>query len=309
QPLTPPSPISGTFTCEAIDVTSSAATFVWNDPFNYEAGFNLYINGNTTPSFSMIEHGTKITFINQPPGSITLKIVPFVFDRTDPNYVYESSTSCTATANLYTPPTSGITRFYNDASYPVISLILDDWEQFPVRPLGIMPGEYYELEGVPAGPHSWTATTGFWDDQGQRFEMYWYADEFTQPGSGSHEVHIPDMTIEDLLSVPPDNLGYWEGYYFDQYASCNTVAFKFRPDGLYTFYNANTAIDNGTYSLVQRQPGIFSVKFHITSSNQNVDGLLLETRGQFYMRNGPPSWPQITYVYKPQGYVYNSFCP
>ena len=309
QPLIPPSPISGTFTCQAIEVSSSSATFVWNDPFNYEAGFNLYLGSNTTPSYSMIEHGTKITFINQTPGSITLKIKPFVYDRTNPTYVYESSTSCTATANLPAPPSSGITRFYNDASYPVISLVVDDWEQFPVRPLAILPGAYYELEGVPSGQHSWTALTGFWDDQGRRFSMYEYWDEFTQPSSGSYEVHIPDMTIQDLLSVPPANLGYWEGYYFDQYANCHTTAFKFRQDGTYTFYNANSAIDSGTFSLVQREPAILSVKFHIASSNQNVDGLLIETHGQFFMQNGPASWRQITYVYKPQGYVRNSFCP
>lgn len=309
QPLTPPSPISGTFTCQAINVTSSSATFVWNDPFNYEAGFNLYIGGNTTPSFSVIEHGTKITFINQTPGNITLRIKPFVYDRTNPQYVYESSTSCTATADLPAPPSSGITRFYNDASYPIISLVVDGWEQFPVRPLGVLSGAYYELNGVSSGQHSWTALTGFWDDQGRRFSMYQYTGKFTQPSSGTHVVHIPDMTIQDLLSVPPANLGYWEGYYFDQYANCHTTAFKFKPDGTYTFYNANNAIDSGTYSLVQRQPNIFSVKFHVASSQQNVDGLLIETHGQFFMKNGPAAWRQITYVYKPQGYVYNSFCP
>ena len=73
QPLTPPSPTHGAFTCQAIDVTSTSATFVWNNPFNYQAGFNLYLGSNTYPSYSMLENGTKITFINQVPGSITLK--------------------------------------------------------------------------------------------------------------------------------------------------------------------------------------------------------------------------------------------
>jgi hypothetical protein len=310
QPLTPPS-ATGTFTCQSLDVTSSTATFVWNNPFNYESGFNIYVGSNTYPSWSMIENGTKITFINQVPGTITLKIKPFVYDRTDPNYVYESSTSCTATAILPAPPSSGAVKFYNDASYPVISLVIDGWEQFPVRPLGIMPGDYYALDGVPSGSHTWTAATGFWDDLGNRFTMYTYSDTYTQPASGSQSVHIPDMTIQNLLSVPPANLGYWEGYYFDQYASCNTVAFKFQQNGTYTFYNANIVIDTGTYSLVERSPNTFSVKFHVTSSSghQSVDGLLIETHGQFYMKNGPPSWQQITYVYKPQGYVRNSFCP
>jgi hypothetical protein len=311
MPNSPPSPTQGSFTCQAIDVTSSAATFVWNDPFNYEAGFNIYVGSNPNASWTMLEGGTKISFINQSPGSITLKLVPFVYNLANPGYVYESSTSCSATANLPAPPASGITYFANTTSYPVISLVVDGWEQFPVRPLGIQQGAYYELDGVPSGQHTWTATTGFWDDWGQRFSMYVYTGSYTQPASGSHEVDIPDMTIQDLLSVPPTNLGYWEGYYFDANANCYTVAFKFQQNGTYTFYNANTAIDSGTYSLVQREPDIFSVKFHVASSTnkQNVDGLLIETHGQFFMKNGPPSWLQITYVYKPQGYVRNPYCP
>ena len=308
QPLSPPSPTHGAFTCQAIDVTSSSATFIWNDPFNYEAGFNLYLGSNSYPSWSMIEGGTRITFINQVPGSITLKIKPFVFDRTNPTVVYESATSCTATAVLPSA-INGITYFHNNASYPVISLTVDGWEQFPVRPLGILSGAYYELDNVPVGSHTWTATTGFWDDWGQRFTMYAYSGVYTQPASGHWDVTIPDMNIRDLLSVPPGNLGYWEGYYFDQYANCHTTAFKFQQNGTYTFYNANVQIDSGTYALVQRQPAIFSTKFHVNSAQQNVDGLLIETHGQFFMKNGPASWQQITYVYKPQGYVRNPFCP
>jgi hypothetical protein len=311
EPLAPPSATPGSFTCQAIDVTSSAATFVWNNPFNYEAGFNIYVGSNSTPTWSMLEDGTKISFINQAPGSITLRIVPFVFDRNNPAYVYEGSPSCTATANLPSPPPSntGITYFHNNASYPVISLVVDGWEQFPVRPLGILSGAYYELDGVPAGQHTWTAITGFWDDWGQRFSMYTYTGTYTQPASGPRDVTIPDMTIQDLLTVPPTNLGYWEGYYFDAYANCWTTAFRFYSNGTFDFYNANTKVDNGTYSLVQREPDIFSTKFHINSSHQSFDGLLVETHGEFFMKNGPPSWQQITYVYKPQGYVRNAFCP
>ena len=258
----------------------------------------------------MIESGTKITFINQVPGSISLTIKPFVY-TSNPAYVYESSTSCSTTANLPSPASSGITYFYNDASYPVISLVVDGWEQFPVRPLAILPGAYYELDGVPSGSHTWTAVTGFWDEWSQRFSMYNYSGTFNQPNSGSFQIHIPDMTIQNLLSIPPANLGYWEGYYYDAVGNCYTTAFKFKQDDTYTFYNSNNAIDTGTYSLLAREPGIFSTKFHITSGSgkQSVDGLLVETDGLFFMKNGPSSWQQITYVFKPQGYIHNPFCP
>jgi hypothetical protein len=308
MPTSAPVPTHGAFTCQAIDTTSTSTTFVWNDPFNYEAGFNIYVGSNLYPSWSMLEGGTKITFINQSPGnSITLKIVPFVY-MSDLIHVIESLTTCTITANLQPTQTSGVTKFSNNTSYPVISLIVDGWEQLPVRPLAILSGSYYELTGVPAGSHTWTAITGFWDDWGQRFAMYTYTGSYLQPASGSFTVNIPDMTIQDLLTVPPANLGYWEGYYFDASFNCYTVAFKFLPNGTYNFYNANVLKGSGSYALVQHQPAIFSTKFSV-SGYQSAQGLLIETQGESFMSNGPLSWPQITYQFKPQGYVYNPFCP
>jgi hypothetical protein len=309
MPAAAPSLISGsTFTCQSLETTSTSTTFVWNTPFNYEAGFNLYINGAATPSYSVIENGARITFINQSPGmSITLKIVPFVY-QSNPANVTESVTTCTVTANLPPVQTSGITYFNNNGSYPVISLIVDGWEQFPARPLAILPGAYYELDGVPSGSHTWTAITGFWDDWGRRFEMYTYSGSYSQPASGSRNVDIPDMDINDLLAVPPANLGYWEGYYFDSNVICHTMAFKFLPNGAYNFYKGNVLQGTGSYALKEREPAIFSTKFSV-SGNQTADGLLIETQGEFFMKNGPPSWQQITYQFKPQGYVYNAFCP
>jgi hypothetical protein len=186
---------------------------------------------------------------------------------------------------------------------------MDGWEQFPVRPLTIQPGSYYELDGVPSGSHTWTAVTGYWDEYDQRFSMYNYSGIFTQPSSGSFTVHIPDMTIQDLLSVPPANLGYWEGYYYDAGGNCSTTAFKFKQNGTYNYYRSNVLVDTGTYSLVQREPAIFSTKFKVTDTGGSLDGLLIETHSMFYMNTGPSSWPQVTYVYKPQGYVRNNLCP
>ncbi len=300
---------SHTFNCQSLDTTSSSTTFVWNDPFNYEAGFALYANNSSSPNWLMLEGGTKISFINQPPGTITLTIKPFVYDPANPNYVYESSTSCTAQAVLPSPSSNGTSRFTNNASYPVISLIVDGWEQFPVKPLAILPGTYYELTGMSSGSHSWTATTGFWDNYGQRFEMYTYSGAYNQPASGTANITLPDMTIQNLLTVPPTNVGYWEGYYWDANIVCHTAAFKFYPNGSYAFFVGNVQQGTGTYSLVQREPSIFSVKFHVSGLPTGTDALLIETNGMFYLKNGPTSWLQITYVYKPQGYVYNAFCP
>lgn len=304
---------NASFTCQSLGTTSTSTTFVWNDPFNYEAGFALYLNGKASPDYLMLEGGTKVSFINQVPGStITLKMVPFIYDLNNPGYILvptAANASCTAQAVLPAPASSGVSHFTNSASYPVVSLVVDGWEQFPARPLGILPGAYYELTGVPAGQHTWTATTGFWDDFGRRFEMYKYSGSYNQGASGRATIAIPDMTINNLLSVPPANTGYWEGYYWDANSTCHTAAFKFSPSGSYTFYAGNSAQGSGTYSLVTREPAIFSVKFHVSGLPSGTDALLVETHGMFYLRNGPPSWPQITYVFKPQGYVYNAFCP
>lgn len=300
-PTTPP---SGTMTCQVIDVTSSQVTVVWTDPYANEKDFYIEIfiaPGDFQPLARVLEDGTSVTVINLQPG------MPVQF-RITPENNAGSGPSCTTPSTLIPGgggQTISSTLFYNDASYPVISLVVDGWEQFPVRPLGILSGSYYELDELAPGTHTWKATTGFWDDTGQRFSMYNYSGQFSQPSSGSYSVHIPDMRIQDLLSVPPANLGYWEGYYFDSNANCHTAAFKFKQDGTYNFYVSNALQGSGVYSLVQYEPAIFSTKFQVNG----FQGLLVETQGEFYMSNGPSSWKQITYVFKSQGYVYNPFCP
>ena len=71
EPLTPPSPTHGGFTCQALDTTSSSTTFVWNDPFTYEAGVNIYLGNNASPSWSEQENELQRNIINPVPGSIT----------------------------------------------------------------------------------------------------------------------------------------------------------------------------------------------------------------------------------------------
>jgi hypothetical protein len=186
---------------------------------------------------------------------------------------------------------------------------VDGWELFPVRPLGISPGAYFELDGVSAGPHTWSAVTGAWYEWGSRFVMYTYRGSFTQPASGSLDIHIPDQAVKDLLGAPPASLGYWEGYYFDAGNACHSAAFKFNQDGTFIFYNANNQADTGAYSLVKRSTNINTFKFHAAGSGWSGDGLLVETQAAFTMNNGPASWPKITYVYRPQGYVRNPACP
>jgi hypothetical protein len=305
----PALPPSGTMTCDVINVASTQVTVVWTDPYSNEEDFRLekfiYPGGNATLVDRFPANSTSATVTGLQPG------MEVKFLITPENDAGSGLTCQTPHAILPPVQTANVTFFNNKASYPVISLVVEGIEQFPVKPLGIPPGDKYEIDGLPAGTYSWSASTGFWDEYGDRFELYIYTGQLTQPASGTYNVDIPDMTIEDLLTVPPANLGYWEGEYYDSYGYCYTTAFKFEQNGTYTFYNANKLKDSGTYTLVERQPAIYSTKFHVTSSTgkQNVDGLLVEPYGEFYMENGPANWKQITYNYKPQGYKENPFCP
>jgi hypothetical protein len=301
---------SGTMTCQSIDVASTQVTVVWTDPYNNETDFLIEIligSGDFNPLARVLENGTSVTVIDLQPG------MPVRFRITPENDAGQATGSSCVTKSVTLPgasnPTTYVkTLFNNKASYPVISLIVDGWEQFPVRPLAILSKSYYEMDGLSAGTHTWSATTGFWDDWGQRFEMYEYTGTFTQPASGSYSVDISEMSLNDILSVPPGNLGYWEGYYWDADINCHTAAFKFKQDGTYTFYTSNQAKGTGSYTDYLREPAIFSLKFSL-SGLSGVQALLVETHGQFFLNNGPDSWKQITYVFKPQGYVYNAFCP
>jgi hypothetical protein len=301
---------SETMKCSSIDYTSTQVTLVWTDPYSNETDFYIDIligSGDFTELARVLENGTSLTVIDLSPG------MPVRFRIRPHNDVGFATSSCVTTAVTLpgggsNPTTYVKTLFNNKTSYPVISLVVDGWEQFPVRPLAILSGSYYEMDGLAAGTHTWSATTGFWDDWGQRFEMYQYSGTFTQPASGSYSVDIPEMTINDILSVPPDNVGYWEGYYWDANITCHTAAFKFKQDGTYIFYVGNKTQGTGTYSDYQRLPNIFSLKFSL-SGLSGVQAFLIETHGQFDLNNGPDGWKQITYVFKPQGYVYNPFCP
>jgi hypothetical protein len=304
-------PPSGTMTCQTIDVNSTQVTVVWTDPYDNETDYYIDIligSGDFTLLARVLENGTSVTVIDLSPGMpVRFRIRP----HNDSGFATNScvTTAVTLPGGGTNPATYVKTLINNKASYPVISLVVDGWEQFPVRPLAILAGSYYEMDGLAAGTHTWTATTGFWDDWGRRFEMYQYSGTFTQPASGSYSFDIPEMSLNDILSVLPDNVGYWEGYYYDARYTCHTAAFKFMPDGSYSFFDGNKLKGSGNYSdYLPRLPNTFSLKFSL-SGLDGVQAFLIETHGQFTLNNGPDGWKQITYVFKPQGYAYNPFCP
>lgn len=289
--------------CWMSNIGSTSAQLFWTDSSKNEEYFSLYINqaqagygyrllANTAPS------ATTVTIVDLLPGVQTTFSIFAIND-------VGTSPACTVT---FTPPSSqsGI-KVINKTSYPIAYLAINGVQEFPVGPMGIPPGDYYELS-LPSGKHAIEIRTGFWQDQSHRFDLYTYITTTDLQAGNVNLLTVNDMTIEDILTQFDQlntGYGYWEGYYFDSGANCHTAAFRFYPNSTYKFYVGNVQQSIGNYNLVNREPGIYSLKFNAGGK----EGLLLETNGRFYMKNGPPSWLQIEYSYKFNGYQYNPFCP
>jgi|GEM_PF-1290669 len=288
--------------CGISSLTPYSVVFSWTDSSAYEEAFAIYLTqtalGVNNHLLANVEpNGTGVTIVDLTP-QVTTTLAVSAWNQAG------ESARCQVT---FTPPaaSAGSTylRWTNAASYPIVSLIVDGVQQFPVYPQGILPGSYYEMAFEP-GMHEAEISLGWWDSETSRFLMYTYVWGFEIREPGEWELPIKDPSIQDLMTQFSQE-GYWEGYFFDANMICRTAAFRFKKDGSYRFYVSNQLQGQGAYQQVSRDPNIFTVQF---KAGDQV-GLLVETHGYFYMQNGPASWKQITYTYKPQGYVYNPFCP
>jgi len=195
-------------------------------------------------------------------------------------------------SNAVTTPGSvagHIVQVQNNSSYPIISLKIDNIEQFPQAPLGIPPGGTHRVD-VAAGQHSFVMVNGFWDGAG-RFTMYTYQGNWNQSGS-SHTLTMNNPTISQLLTKFSARKYYlgetWVG------TSFHYQGFRFFSNGTYNFYKDNHYVGQGSYSLVS-YPGSYTVTFKVTG-NQNATGYYDELGGSFYMNNGPSDWPTVQYT-------------
>lgn len=185
-------------------------------------------------------------------------------------------------------------RFLDLAAYPIISLVLDGTQRISVPGTGIpscgqqaaCPGAFFALA---PGAHSYEAATGHWRD-GQRQVMYTYRGTLQQAAGMAGEVRINNPTIQQLLAgFPVNSHGYWVGAYWSG-TLLNSRAFRFFQDGTFARFDNGAQVGGGTYTLVS-YPGSYLVTFVAAG----VQGVLDERSGSFYMRNGPPDWPVISY--------------
>ncbi len=179
------------------------------------------------------------------------------------------------------------TRFVNNTSYIIVSLVINGYEQFPTSPLGIVPGGYYELELAP-GTYTVTAANGFWDGR-SRFSMYTWAGNFTQQAGATGEVTFSDPSIQQLLARFTSS-AYWEGNFYHD-GLPHVAGFRFFSNSNWDLYLDGTKLSSGRYSLVSRNPSAFTVTFTVGDHQ----GTLYETFGYFTMRNGPADFSLIQY--------------
>ena len=200
-------------------------------------------------------------------------------------------------SNTVYPPdstSSTLTRFNNNSVYPVISLQIDGVEQFPSQPMGIPPGENFQME-LAAGTHTYRAATGFWSG-GWRTEMYVYQNTFTQNSNMTVQIPFNNPTISQILTRFGSS-GYYTGDYWAGTLP-HSAAFHFYSNGTYTFFRDGLAQGSGNYSMYY-YPGNFQLTFQV-SGYQNGYGYMDELSSSFYMKNGPPDWPTIQYTFDGQ---------
>lgn len=171
------------------------------------------------------------------------------------------------------------TRFVNNTSYALVSLRINGQEQFPVSPMGLLPGQSLELEFSP-GTYTVTAANGFWDGSA-RFTMYTWSGNFSQQPGQTGEVRFNDPTIEQLLTQFTSSR-LWEASYWSG-TTPHVAGWRFYSNGTANFYIDGVSQGSTTYSLVQRNPGAFNVVFRAGG----FEGTLWETFGWFGMWNGP----------------------
>lgn len=184
----------------------------------------------------------------------------------------------------------GITRLNNYSSYSIISMNVDGTQYIPSMS-SLLPGHSMDIT-MSQGTHSFYIANGFWD-AGNRFEMYTLTGTYTQPGNATTSIDFYDPTINQLLTNF-NTTGYWAGTYWDSNAILHIAAFRFYSNGTWKLYVDGGEISNGSYSLVNRNPSLFSVTFSVG----NFEGTFYELYGYFVMRNGPDSWPLIEYYYE-----------
>ncbi|CAG0934344.1 Chitinase A1 [Thermoflexales bacterium] len=203
----------------------------------------------------------------------------------------QSATSNTVTAPA--PAGNTVTRFRNNAAYPIVSLQIDGVEQFPAEPQGIPTSAVFE-KTLSAGQHTYRAATGFWS-YGSRVEMYVYNNTFTQQSGVPSLISLNNPSLGQILTRF-GSAGYYVGEFWSG-TIINSKGFRFYSNGTCTYYLNGAAQAGACSTALVSYLGNFIVTFNVTYSQGTFQASLDERTGTFYLQNGPSDWRTIQYTY------------
>ncbi len=271
----------------AVSATSSTvALMTFNHPLTNVWGFALSISGDGSNWNEWTTVNTKTVYITN------LVAGQKYYFRVR---AYVKSGASTFLYSAYTNPTSvtmpggtplGPTTFTNTASYPIISLKIDNVEK--IQPGGAIPlGMTFKLD-LSSGVHTYAYTLGFINGTSP-FGMYDFSGSFN---AGSM-VNFRNATLGEILTHG-SSYGYWVGEYW-QGTLPGSLGFCFNKSGGYTFYVNGLPRSTGAAVMTnQPNPGTFIINFSVASGS-NYTATMNELDGTFMRRNGPTDWPLVEY--------------
>lgn len=273
---------------QATTLSSSSIALQWRDNSNNESGFTVE---QATGSGTFLPLGTvginQVTATNTDLAAATTYRYRVRSFNSAGNSAYSNIASATTLG-----ASAQVTRFTNNTSYFLISLIVDGTQHIPTADMSIAPGAYREIN-LPQGQHSYIVDNGFWDGVNP-YLMYKWSGNFIQP-SGTNVITFNDPTIYQVLTVfNASGSALWSGTYWDNIGMPHTMAYRFTIDGRWIRYVDNESIENGSYFLIRRDPSTFTLTFSVGI----YEGTYYEIGSHFIMRNGPSYWPSIDYYYQ-----------
>jgi hypothetical protein len=286
NPITISGPSSST---GAFDIE---VTYSWPGMFGSTSDrFELEESTSPTDGFTKI---ANTTWGGRPPShtfSLTKPSGTYYYRARAYNSSYFTDYTDVISVSVNTPVQKATLNVVNNTHYPMIDIRLNN-QQLVGQGDGILPGGEYPFEFTSSGNVNYVLGVGFWDGS---YRDLW----FTLTGNTSVTVGTSttltfnNPTIGQLLSGFSEYRD-WTGEYWDANLNMHLATFRFFSNGAWQLYDDGVQINSGTISLVSWEDNAVFVNFKICAGCETIQ--LPYPFGQFMYRNGPPSFPIITYT-------------